>query len=280
MIAGTILAGIHVFIQRIAIARDYNSNLLNSYTGIVAGAIGLLVSLIWLDVTKLSWFMVLFATVNGAFYLLGSNLRMDAMRHIDTTILLPLHKFMSPLFALLFGILYFGEILRVNEWIGIGLGMIVPLLLISKAENKRQNNLAKGLLFMVISAAIVAANAAINKEGIEIFSSVVLFAAVSHLGSAIIGLTPRLLKKQKTEIDYFESGLLWLSLLVGIVSFLSFNALLFAFAYGGPLAIVYTIHSLYIVIPIVLSIIFFKEHWNTRKVVAIVASIAAIMLMR
>jgi len=65
-----------------------------------------------------------------------------------------------------------------------------------------------------------------------------------------------------------------------VVQFASFTTFLYAFAFNGPLAVVYTIHSLYILIPIILSIIFFNEHWNTRKVIAIVASVAAILLMR
>jgi len=207
------------------------------------------------------------------------------MKHIDTTILLPLHKFVSPLFALIIGVLFLQEVLEVTEWWGILLGAIVPLLLITRSENARQPNLSKGLWLMTISAFIVVVNAAINKEAVLAFESVILFAAISHLGSAPLGIIASRIrshreKGQENLISDFNPELLRLALICGVVQFASFTTFLYAFAFNGPLAVVYTIHSLYILIPIILSIIFFNEHWNTRKVIAIVASVAAILLMR
>jgi drug/metabolite transporter (DMT)-like permease len=285
VVAGMILAGIHVFIQRIGSARGYRSNVLNTYSALVSGVIGICIGL-WLEGwQEITFWMVVIAVVNGTVYLVGSNLRMDAMKHIDTTILLPLHKFVSPLFALIIGVLFLQEVLEVTEWWGILLGAIVPLLLITRSENARQPNLSKGLWLMTISAFIVVVNAAINKEAVLAFESVILFAAISHLGSAPLGIIASRIrshreKGQENLISDFNPELLRLALICGVVQFASFTAFLYAFAFNGPLAVVYTIHSLYILIPIILSIIFFNEHWNTRKVIAIVASVAAILLMR
>ena len=285
VVAGMILAGIHVFIQRIGSARGYRSNVLNTYSALVSGVIGICIGL-WLEGwQEITFWMVVIAVVNGTVYLVGSNLRMDAMKHIDTTILLPLHKFVSPLFALIIGVLFLQEVLEVTEWWGILLGAIVPLLLITRSENARQPNLSKGLWLMTISAFIVVVNAAINKEAVLAFESVILFAPISHLGSAPLGIIASRIrshreKGQENLISDFNPELLRLALICGVVQFASFTTFLYAFAFNGPLAVVYTIHSLYILIPIILSIIFFNEHWNTRKVIAIVASVAAILLMR
>lgn len=282
VLVATFLGGLHVFINKIGSVRGYNSNLLNSYSGIISGLIGFSVTSVTGELATLSWFLVAFAVINGGLYLWGSNLRMDAMRYIDTTILLPLHKFVGPLFALLIGVVWFGELLSLTEWLGVLFGMIVPLLLISRQENHRQNNLLLGLTLMAVSAGIVAVNAAANKWGTDIFSSVILLAAVSNFGSGILGLGLRRVRswRQTAKPAPVDRRFFILAAVCGVVQFASFNTFLFAFATGGPLAIVYTIHSLYILIPIVLSIIFFNEHWNARKVIAIIASIAAIMLMR
>lgn len=287
VIAGMILAGFHVFIQRVGSARGYRSNVLNTYSALVSGVIGISIGL-WLEGwQEITFWMVVIAIVNGTVYLVGSNLRMDAMKHIDTTVLLPLHKFVSPLFALVIGVLFLQEVLEITEWWGILLGAVVPLLLITRSENARQPNLSKGLWLMTISAFIVVVNAAINKEAVLAFESVILFAAISHLGSAPLGIIASRIRnhrnKNNTEVDLvsdFNPELLRLALICGVVQFASFTTFLYAFAYNGPLAVVYTIHSLYILIPIILSIIFYNEHWNTRKVIAIIASIAAIVLMR
>lgn len=279
----TVFAGLHVFIQKIGSVRDYNSNLLNTYGGLISGCLGLLVVFFTEGYSTLSWTMVIFASVAGASYLIGSNLRMDAMRYIDTTILLPLHKFFSPLFVLVIGLFIFQETLAVTEWWGILLGVLVPLLLISKFEDSRQNNLTKGMLLLVISAAITAANAAINKYGVDLFQSVILFAALSHIGSTVLGfISHKVRRKGSAPITHslLDKKFILLTVGLGAIQFISFNSFLYAFATGGPLAVVYTIHSLYIVIPIVLAIVFYKEHWNLRKAIAIIISIAAILLMR
>jgi len=67
--------------------------------------------------------------------------------------------------------------------------------------------------------------------------------------------------------------------LMGILQSCSFLFIMLAFA-EGTLSIVYTVQSLYILIPIILSIIIYKEHWNARKVVAIILSIAALALLK
>jgi len=281
-IVATIFAGLHVFIQKIGSARDYNSNLLNTYGGFFSGCFGLVAVFIMGGFETASLAMVAFASLAGASYLVGSNLRMDAMKHIDTTILLPLHKFISPLFVLFFGLVLFDEVLTTSEWWGIILGVLVPLLLISKLENSRQNNLRLGLTLLLISAAITAGNAAINKYGVSIFESVLLFAAFSHFGSTVLGFVTYKLRPKRSQPmshHHFDSKLLALAVGLGVIQFISFNAFLYAFATGGPLAVVYTIHSLYIVIPIILAIIFYKEHWNARKAIAIAVSVGAIILM-
>jgi len=52
--------------------------------------------------------------------------------------------------------------------------------------------------------------------------------------------------------------------------------ILFAYGSGGTLGLVQTIHSLYIIIPIILAIIFYNEHWNMPKAVAVLMSIVAL----
>lgn len=278
----TIFAGMHVFLQKVGSKRGYSSNLLNTYSTLISGLIGLII-IIWTgELYSVSWLILIVGTINGAIYLIGSGLRMEAMKYIDTTILLPLHKFLSPIFALFIGILFFGELFTTKEWIGIGLGILVPLLLISRSEKDRQNNLSKGLVFLTISAFIVATNAAVSKEGVIFFNSVLMFATVSHLGSVPLGLIFHKVMNNKSNSSHhaFDKGLIKISFVCGIIQFISYYTFLYAFAAGGPLAIVYTIHSLYIVIPIVMSIIIYNEHCNLRKVIAIVLSMGAIALLR
>ena len=70
-----------------------------------------------------------------------------------------------------------------------------------------------------------------------------------------------------------------LGFLLGIFmfGFLIFTLLAFK---DGLVSIVFTVQSLYILIPIILSIIIYKEHINTQKIIAIILSIVAIVFFQ
>lgn len=207
---------------------------------------------------------------------------MDSLRYIDTTIALPIHKFISPLFALLIGAMVFNEHLTISEWAGILFGVLVPLLLINRIENNRQENLKRGLILIIISAFLSGIGAAIYKLGANLFSAVLLFAGIANILLATASLVLHKNNRSKSntvEVKPLDSSFFKLAFIIGLIQMTAFTTLMMSFSHNGPLAVVYTITSLYIVIPIVLSIIFYNEHWNTRKVVAIVLSILAVVLM-
>ncbi len=284
VLVSVLFTGVHIFTQKIAVTRGYNSSLLNTYNTMVSAVLGFVLAGIFEGFGELSWYLLGIGFLSGIIYIIGANIRMDSLRYVDATIILPLHKFVSPLIVLFFGVLFFAEILTLFEWIGVMLGMFVPLLLISRTEKSRQNNLTRGLVLMVVSAGFAAMAAVVNKTGADTFTSVILFAAVANAFSAVVGAALYRLRKKSVdaapETHFLDKKLIILGFIGGALQVVAFATYMLAFAYGGALAVVYTIHSLYIVIPIVLATIFFKEHWNIRKVIAIVLSIAAIGLMR
>jgi drug/metabolite transporter (DMT)-like permease len=73
--------------------------------------------------------------------------------------------------------------------------------------------------------------------------------------------------------------IVWLGTLAGIFQCLGFITLLYAFQ-SGPVSTTYAINSTYILIPIILSIWYYGEHWNARKVIAIALSIGAVVLLK
>lgn len=276
----TIAAGLFVFMQKIAAMRNYNANILNTYSAATSAGIGLFFAAIFEGFTEFSSVMVGLAVAAGVMFIIGSNLRMDALRYIDSTIFFPLHKFASPLFALIIGVFIFKESLTQPEWIGVILGLITPLLLITKSENARQHNLVKGLIFMIISACLAAASVSVNKQGTDIFASVLLFASVTQICSAIFGLILKYIHSKSTkEHKQHNKTPVSFALIMGVVQYVSFIMIMLAFSLDGMLSVVYTINSMYILIPIVLSIIYYNEHWNLQKALAIALSLLALFFI-
>ncbi len=277
-----VFSGLLVFIQKLGSVRNYNSNLLNGLSSGVSGIGILILAGLTEGYSEISWVMLGLALAGGVIYLFSSNLRMDSFRYIDTTIALPLHKFISPLFALLLGIILFSEHLTTLELLGVIMGVLVPLLLINRVENHRQQNLKTGVMFIIFSSLLAGVGAAIYKLGTEWFTAVLLFAGLLNIlltASSVFLHKNNKSKSGTKEPVTIDSKFIKLTLISGVIQMISFSTLILAFSHGGSLAIVYAITSLYIVIPIVLSIIFYNEHWNTRKVIAIILSILAVGLM-
>ena len=211
-------------------------------------------------------------------------MKVYALRYIDTTIYFPLYKLVAPTLAIVFGVLWFGERFSTLEWAGMFMGLLIPLLLITKAGDHRQNNLFLGLVLVLVTGVFSAGSAALNKYGIDSgipilvvfgYMSVGLF--VGNLASiAYKGGLLNLYNKIKSDTS---EGLLFAGGMRALLISISVGFSLFAYASGGTLAVVQTIHSMYILIPIVLAIIFYNEHWNLQKVAAIVLSVGALALL-
>jgi uncharacterized membrane protein len=75
-----------------------------------------------------------------------------------------------------------------------------------------------------------------------------------------------------TRDDYF------FGVVSGILGIASYVSLMMALSYG-KVSLVYTIQAHYIVIPIVLSVWFYKEHMDARKFAAVLLSLVAIGLL-
>jgi len=94
-------------------------------------------------------------------------------------------------------------------------------------------------------------------------------------------LTDKKAKKDKKPLSHNikDWNVIKLSIISGVFQFAGFAFMILGFKAGGPLAIVYTVNSFYILIPIILSVIIYKEHFNLRKALAIGLSIVALAFL-
>lgn len=276
--------GVYSYTHKIASMRGYNSALINSYGMGMSSSLLFITALFFDGLQTLTPIMAGVALAAGITFLISSNIRIDALRYLDATVALPIHKVVSPLFAIFLGIILFGEQFSVYEWAGLVFSLLTPILLISRHENGRQKHLIKGLILISLSAMGAAVVAYLNKLGADIFTSVLFYGAVANSLGTVIGVMQyKFRNKNKggiVEVHHFDGPMLKLVLVGSLAQYVGFSCFLLAFDWGGTLGIVYTINSLYILIPIILSIIFYNEHWNLRKIVAIILSIAALGLLR
>ena len=281
-ILSTIIGGVASFSNKVAAQRKYNSELFIMYTTMFRSMWLIPFALLFLELKNFNLLFAIAAFAGGFLASFGGLLRLKALHHIDTTIYYPLYKTLSPVLALAMGIVLFGEQFTSKEWIGIVASITIPLLLISSSEHARQRNLVLGLWLVVVTGILSAVNSGLSKfsaDNLEVVVWSIVTASVGGLLSSIglFAFKHRndgffTMLKQDTSKG-FLGIVAWRSTV-----FISFIAAMYAYALEGPLGIVHTIGSMYILIPIVLSIIVYGEHWNARKVIAIGLSVLALAL--
>lgn len=279
-ITATVLAGIQLFFQKV-VAQEKRDSAFNGLMMYGVSAIAIYVLLFVHHEFPSEWRIVaLFALVGGALHGIGNFVRIEALKYVDSVIYFPINKMLGPLLVVIAGVLVMGDSLTLQQYIGIGLGLTVPLLLLSSAEHHRQNNLRQGLIFVVISTAFTAASVMFTKQATS-YGMVVLFVlTMSQTAGAISSVA--ILVKQKDARRALGAHLdkrdIVLGLIAAIIGFFSAYTLIRALS-TGLVSLVYVIHAHYILIPILLSVWWYGDHINLRKVAAIVVSFLAITLL-
>jgi drug/metabolite transporter (DMT)-like permease len=278
-IASTVLGGIAMFTSKmIAVHKGdtaVNSFLQYSVSGVIA-----LCAFVMNPVVPAAWASItFFAVVSGVMHGVGNMVRTNALHYIDSTIYFPLNKVLGPLFVFVCGVLLFKESLTQAQLFGVVLSLCVPLLLITASEHHRQNNLQRGLIFVVISTLLTAGSMLFVKAGAEAAESQIFMMLVSQIGGTFISyLAYAQQHKKHLSLRSVSSKHLLIGATSGVAGGLSFYLLLLAF-HSGYISLVYTIHAHYILIPIFLSVWWYGEHINLRKFAAVVLSCVTLTLL-
>jgi drug/metabolite transporter (DMT)-like permease len=283
-LASAVAGGIGAFTSKVVAVRNADIAVLNTYASVISAAILFCCTWYFAGFASFWALSTVVAFVGAATYLFTLILKVSSLREIDSAIFFPLYKVSGPLFAIILGIIFFSESFSRTEWMGLTFSLLVPLMLITRSENMRQKNLARGIYLLLAAAVIGSISIALFKYGTDITHNVWLYLLVSDLFLAFSSVLVLLRKYKSGTLAHMKSETTPQSLkLVGVMGLAQASGaatMIFAFAAGGALGIVYTINSLYILIPIILSIIFYNEHWNLRKAIAILLSMVALALLR
>lgn len=282
-VASVFVSGAAAFAAKVAAVHRVDMSVVALYAALLTTATSFAL-LVYLGLLSSLFHPVLwFAFLAGTSYFVNTMLRVEALRLIDSAIFFPIYKVVGPLLTICAGIIFFQESFTKVEWIGLLLSLAVPLLLINSAEQARQNDLRKGIVILVIISCFAAFSIAVMKAGTDMAPNPWTYIVAGEFFLGLAATLLLLIRHRFGALSVIKSAstarVFVLAFVLGVSNLAAASAVVFAFINQGPLGIVYTINSLYILIPIVLSIIFYGEHWNLRKVTAIVLSIAALGLL-
>ena len=223
------------------------------------------------------------ACAGAGIYLLTLVLKVESLKFLDSAVFFPLYKVLGPSIAILFGLVIFNESFSTNEWVGLALGVTIPLLLVSRAEEQRQKDIYRGLLMVVLAALAGSISIALFKTGAELTDNVWQYVLISEVflfvSSAAKPYRQHGTKTLRYILSEVKASSVLLVLIMGAAQVISTTAIIFSFSMQGELGIVYTINSLYILVPIALSKIVYGEHLGPRKVLAIALSVLTVGLL-
>lgn len=283
-VVAAVLAGVSNFFFKVAAKRGYSSELFMLLSGVCSVLFTTILLIAYPQ--PLLTDKLLAAAVFGFGFLaaIAGVMKVYALRYIDSTIYFPLFKLLAPALAIAAGVGLFGETFTTIEWVGMSIGLLVPLMLITRSENGRQANLLLGLLFVLITGVLSAVVAIMTNYAVDTGMpvAVTLFYTVFGVcsGSVCLFCYKQGMKGLVQSVTlHFNYHLLTIASLRSLFAVVSVWLMLYAYTVGGTLAVVQTIHSMYILIPIVLAIIFYNEHWNLQKAVAIALSVLSLAFL-
>ena len=279
-LVSTVLAGFTLFVQKV-VAEEGRSSAFNGFLMYgVSGVVALVVLSVIHDLPPQWSTIILFGAMGGAVHGLGNFIRIEALKYIDSVLYFPLNKILGPLLVVIGGVAIFGDSLTLLQYVGIGLSLTVPLLLVSSVEQHRQKNLSLGLRLLLISTLLTACSMLISKQGLLYGPAVLLMLCASQLAGTVASAA--ILLKQHgagwSMITHASRRDVYLGLFSAFFGLLSAYSLFKAMS-TGLVSLVYVIQAHYILIPIVLSVWWYKDHINLRKLAAVMVSFLAITLL-
>ena len=222
------------------------------------------------------WLLFLFAFGNIFFFYLSVITRVKSMENIDNVIFYPLYKTFWPILVTCISIFYFQEYLSFYEFLWIIIWILVPLMLITKKESKRQKNLFLWILFMLLTACVGSIAPIFVKLSNNIGFDTMTYVFVSFAIGIIFSYIGHRYESKKTKKVFNIKGIRRFALIIGVLHFMTFYSYVKAFEWN--IAIAFTINSFAILIPIILSIFFYNEHFNLRKAFVILLSFLSLFL--
>lgn len=270
---------IYNFAHKVVAQRNYDVHLSTIYSyamasflaGIYCVFIGAFV------VTKeILLFTLLLWWINIIFFYASVVVRVKSMRNIDTVIFFPLYKTFWPLMVTAISIFMFHEQLAIRDIMGIVFWIMVPLMLITRSENKIQKNLSLGVMLVLATAVLTTVSTAATKFLYTFNGNPELYLFVSLSFGTLLAFLAYHFHSKKSHAKYRTQGILKFSLCTWVIHVIAFMTFIYALKWN--LAIAFTINSFSILIPIILSIIFYWEHFNLKKGIVIALSVVSILL--
>jgi drug/metabolite transporter (DMT)-like permease len=271
-----VIAGLSSFMMKISAEKNHNSPLIIMYTMFSASFFSFLLYLIAWVTIKWLWLLLILSIVMWITYSITSMTRIESLKNIGSFLYFPIYKSLMSVIVFLVWYYLFSERLYTIEALWIVLWISVPLILINKENNKREKNFVKWLILCLISAITTVIAIFMWKLVIINELDVYLYVSIATFSWAILSL---IIYNRKIKSELHSKSNIKLIWLVNWI-FITAWFILFSKSLVWNTIISVTINSFSIMIPIVLSVLIYKEKLDFKKSIAIILTIISIILLK
>ncbi len=275
----TLFAGVHIFTSKVVAQKGINISVNSMFNFILPSFVWLLL-LIFIDQKIPEHYLeiIFYSTLGGISYGISFLTRTYSLKNIDSVIFFPINKILGPLIAVIGGVFYFKEYLSLTNYFGVMLSILVPVLLINNKEKTRQKNLFLGIILLIVSTFTGTITHFFTKTSLAFGQDgFFLCLAVGQFVGFLVSYILYIYENSHFKIIFTKKDLKYgtMTAFLGSLAIFAISKAIMT----GPISIVYTIHAHYILIPILLSVFFYKEHIDTKKVLAVLLSMSAIAFL-
>jgi len=211
-------------------------------------------------------------------YIIIVKSRLKSLKYLSSSTYFINYRIFSSMWLLATGILFFSEAISIEEIVWIFIGFIVFYLLIEKkSEWESFDDMKKGFIYLLIGTVAITWVQSVNKDFVTSGFNIFLLALYQWILGVIFVILLKWKESYRSVLEinwrkhFFFLLLSWTFFWIAVVT----NSLAYV---GGDLAIVYKIISYSLFIPIILSIIVYKEQVTGKKLFAFVLTILSIFL--
>jgi drug/metabolite transporter (DMT)-like permease len=281
--ATIIYGGINFMYKLAAVHKLASHKILNKSATTVS-----LLSLVLVLITKSPFTeiyqILFFAIINSTFFGLGTISKIQSLKYIPTSYAFPITK-MNSVFLIIFGIFIFHDKPNVNQWIGIVISISI-LAYISfnikteklEIKDKKQQNI--GFLLAILAALSTSISMLTGKFASSVVPKLnYIFISYTLVMIYTIIINKTYYKNAEISNKTHKNKTSLFGVIIGILNFAGYYLVLNAFE-KGPLSLIQGINSNSFIIPIILSIIIFKEKFTYKNAIVVIWSVASVLLIK
>ena len=274
-----LIGGFKSFVLKISSEIKLNKNIMAIFINIF-GFIFALFFFIFFGETNSSFIypsllIIFLAICDSLVYIFIVKTKLFALEYLSSSTLFINQKIFVSIVLIFSGLIFFDKGITTFQFIGFILGFFCFYLLLEKNQEKGlKKDMKKGLIFLAGVIIFISFSVIINQKVVllnyNIFNYLVIVFFFGTLFSSFL-----FRKEFKTPKKFLEKKYLILGGITGMLG-VSYTIFFLKALFEGNLAIVYKITSYSIFVPIILSILIYKEKVTPKKVVAFILTIISL----